>query len=135
MNTIIFTIPHDPPRVTAQQREVTVVNGRPRFYAPERLRFAQNTYLNDVWPYRPKTPLSGPVALWVTFNFSTKDKKKWNKAKVTRPDTDNMVKALKDVMTAAGFWNDDSQVYHEVISKYWSAEGSIRVVIREMNET
>lgn len=119
----------EPPRVTAQQKQVTYANGRPRFYAPERLREAQNAYLNAVWPYRPKEPITGPVVLFVTFCFSTKTKKKWNTAKITRPDTDNLIKAFKDVLTAAGYWNDDAQVFRESITKKWSERGSIEVLI------
>lgn len=129
---IEFVILHDPPRVTAQQRKVAIDReGRPHFYAPERLKAARNIYLNDVWKYRPEAPLEGPLKLTVSFNFSTDDKKKWGKPKTTRPDTDNMIKALKDVLTAAGFWKDDSQVCHETVSKYWYGDGRIYVSIEE----
>ena len=40
--------------------------------------------------------------------------------KSTRPDTDNLVKLLKDVMTKCGYWWDDSQVAYETISKVYS---------------
>lgn len=131
-NKTVFIIMHDPPRVTAQQRKVAIDReGRPHFYAPERLKAARNTYLNDVWPYRPKKPYEGPIKLTVSFSFSTDDKKKWGTPKTTRPDTDNMIKALKDVLTAAGFWKDDSQVYFETVNKIWAADGRIRVIIEE----
>lgn len=39
--------------------------------------------------------------------------------KQTRPDTDNLDKALKDVMTELGFWTDDALVAREHIAKIW----------------
>ena len=131
---IRFTIEHDPFKVTAQQKRVSTLNGAPRFYYPERLKEAYNVYLNDVWPYRPEEPIEGPVALIVTFWFYTKDKKKWNTAKITRPDTDNLIKGFKDVLTAAGFWKDDAQIFQETVVKNWSDRGHIDVMILSMDQ-
>ncbi len=37
-----------------------------------------------------------------------------------KPDTDNLQKLLKDVMTAVGFWQDDAQVASEIVEKFWA---------------
>ena len=42
--------------------------------------------------------------------------------RVTRPDTDNLQKLLKDTMTQVGFWKDDAQVCKETVTKRWSRE-------------
>ena len=39
---IEFFMPMIPPTVTAQEHEVTVVNGKPRYYDPPRLKAARN---------------------------------------------------------------------------------------------
>lgn len=52
------------------------------------------------------------VLLSVEFVYSlgSKSKRFAGKYKVTRPDTDNLLKNLLDAGTCAGLWDDDSQV-------------------------
>ena len=54
--------------------------------------------------------------------------------RVTKPDTDNLNKALKDCMTQLGFWADDAQVCEEHIGKYWSENPGIWVEITQLLE-
>ena len=54
--------------------------------------------------------------------------------RVTKPDTDNLNKALKDCMTELGFWADDAQVVEEQIGKYWSDTPGIFVEIRVLEQ-
>lgn len=54
--------------------------------------------------------------------------------RVTKPDTDNLNKALKDCMTELGFWADDAQVVEEQIGKYWSQVPGVFVEIRVMKQ-
>ena len=62
--------------------------------------------------------MEGPVALTVDWRFLTKTHPEgaW---RITRPDTDNLQKLLKDCMTASGFWRDDAQVCREEVTKRW----------------
>ena len=52
--------------------------------------------------------------------------------RTTPPDTDNLQKALKDVMTKLRFWGDDAQVASEIAEKFWAARPGIYVVAYEM---
>ena len=49
--------------------------------------------------------------------------------RVTRPDTDNLQKLLKDCMTQAGFWKDDAQVASELCEKFWAETPGIYIRI------
>ena len=40
--------------------------------------------------------------------------------RTTKPDTDNLEKALKDEMTRLHFWHDDAQVCSEIVEKFWA---------------
>jgi len=40
--------------------------------------------------------------------------------KTSKPDTDNLQKALKDCMTKVGFWKDDALVVHDTVSKIYN---------------
>ena len=47
-------------------------------------------------------------------------KRKDGEYRVTKPDTDNLQKLLKDCMTTVGFWKDDAVVCREIVEKFWA---------------
>ena len=49
-----------------------------------------------------------------------------------KPDTDNLVKLLKDCMTKVGFWKDDAQVTRDIVEKFWADIPGIYIRIKEM---
>lgn len=116
-----FFLEMEPPTVTAQMHKVTVRNGKPAFYDTVQLKQARAQFLAALKPEAPAEPLEGPVRLHVTWMFPTKTHRtgEW---RITRPDTDNLQKLLKDCMTAAGFWRDDAQVCVECVVKLWTRE-------------
>lgn len=112
----------DPPTITAQETKVAIVNGKPRFYKPESVRKAKDELKKYLKPFKPSEPMSGPIELKVTWLFPKGKKHKHMEWRVTKPDTDNLEKLLKDVMTDLGFWKDDAQVVREIVEKLWSDE-------------
>lgn len=121
-----------PPRVTHQEKKVAVVGGKPRFYEPPRLRAARELLALRMKPFRPREPFSGPLRLTVRWQFPKGRRRAgW---KVTRPDTDNLQKLLKDVMTDLGFWADDAQVASETVEKVWSGRPGIFVRVEELDK-
>lgn len=82
-------------------------------------------------------PAGVPLSLTVKWCFSSKEvmrkiksgKMKDGTPRVTKPDTDNLQKMLKDCMTRLGFWGDDAQVSEEHVGKYWTAQPGIYVRI------
>ena len=118
---IDFFLSIEPPTVTAQEHKVRVVHGKPMFYDTEKLKTARSTFESLLRKHRPPSPLEGPVALITDWHFATKSHKE-GAYRVTRPDTDNLQKLLKDCMTRCGFWRDDAQVVRESVEKRWSDE-------------
>ncbi|MDD2259442.1 MAG: RusA family crossover junction endodeoxyribonuclease [Bacilli bacterium] len=112
----------DPPTITAQQNKVTIINGRPIFYKPEKLMQARRTIIKHLKPFKPDKPMEGPISLNVIWRFPKGKKNKHFEWRVTKPDTDNLEKMLKDCMTEVGFWIDDAQVVLEHVEKVWSDE-------------
>ena len=110
-----------PPTCTAQERKVTVRNGRPVFYEGAKLKAARNLFVMALSQYKPAKPMDGPLSLSVEWHFQSRSHKEGS-YRVTRPDTDNLEKLLKDTMTQTGFWHDDSQVCKESVVKRWSRE-------------
>ena len=116
-----FTLDLIPPTVTAQEHKVRVVRGKPMFYDTQKLKTTRAEFERLLRCYKPDVPLEGPVALYVDWHFATKTHKEGT-YRVTRPDTDNLQKLLKDCMTRVGFWRDDAQVCREEVTKRWSRE-------------
>jgi Holliday junction resolvase RusA-like endonuclease len=82
--------------------------------------------------------LLGPVQLSVYCRFEMP--KSWSKKKRSglvgdlhdsKPDGDNVLKAIKDALTDCGVWNDDAQVALAFISKRWSETPQTEIWIRE----
>lgn len=134
---IEFFLPMIPPTITHQQKQVHVVHGKPVFYEPEELKAARSLFTDAVGRYAPEQPFDGPVQLitkWIwaeeyTGQMSFADVWRW---KTTKPDTDNMIKLLKDCMTRVGFWKDDSQVASEITEKFLADKPGIYVKVVEL---
>ena len=123
-----------PPTVTAQEHKVRVVHGRPMFYDTPRLKEARLTYEHALRLHRPNTPLEGPLALTVDWYFPSKTHTE-GQLRVTRPDTDNLEKLLKDCMTRVGFWSDDAQVCRETVTKRWTrTRPGIRIEVTPIDD-
>lgn len=124
-------IPGQPARVTHQSGTRYSRHGT---YKTKALKQWEQTLANAMEAMVPASPIQGPVKLAVSFRYKpsrTKDLMKW---KVTRPDTDNMVKTLKDVMSRLHFWNDDSQVCYELTAKGWGHDPGILILVEELGE-
>ena len=78
-------------------------------------------------PYAPDLPLNGPVELVVKWLFPSDGRHADGEWKTTKPDTDNLEKALKDEMTRLNFWRDDAQVSREICEKFWAEQPGIFV--------
>ena len=129
-----FTLNITPPTVTAQEHKIRVVNGRPLFYDTSRLKAARSMFHTELRQHAPKTPLEGPVFLTVEWRFATKAHPD-GAFRVTRPDTDNLQKLLKDCMTIVGFWRDDAQVCREEVIKRWSRTNpGLRIKVVSLND-
>ena len=125
-----FFLDMTPPTVTHQQKKVAIIDGRPRFYEPKRLKVARELLALKLRPYRPKEPYGFGIRLTVRWQFPRGRRRPGYK--ITRPDTDNLQKLLKDVMTQVGFWKDDALVAVEHVEKTWSDRPGIYVEIEEL---
>ena len=132
MRKITIWIPGQPARVTHQSG--TRYTTARRTYKTQALKDWEAELYRALKPYVPAEPFAGPISLDVTFHFRAKRKKDYGTWKITRPDTDNMVKTLKDVMTRMGFWGDDSQIAFEICKKLYVDEPGIRIIVNQLTE-
>jgi Holliday junction resolvase len=121
-----------PPTKTHQEKQVTVRNGKPVFYEPEELKQARVKLAAYLAKHIPETKYRGAVQLVTKWCFPISGKHKDGEYKTSKPDTDNLQKMLKDVMTSLGYWTDDALVVSEVIQKFWATIPGIYICIEEV---
>mgnify|MGYP003680936455 CR=1 FL=1 len=141
MSIICLHLDCVPPITTAQQkgeRIVTGKNGKPfiAHYEKKKVKAARQLFCGLLTPHIPPVPLSGPIICeceWV-FPWRASERKSLVREftripKDTKPDADNSNKLLLDCMTEMGFWNDDSQVFKPIPSKWWGDQKGIWIRI------
>lgn len=109
-----------PPTVTHQEKDVRVVAGKPVIYEPRELKAARQKLEAHLAKYTPEKPYAGAVRLVTKWCFPITGKHHNGQYKTTKPDTDNLQKLLKDVMTHLGYWRDDALVASEIVEKFWT---------------
>lgn len=122
------------PRTTHQQRGVQVRGGRPFFYTKQKVQDVKNFYAACCRIHKPPEPLDGALEVGINFYYPTKRPHKDGEPKTTRPDVDNMAKALVDVLTDLGFWHDDGQIAALHITKSYCNPSGVRVRIERITE-
>ena len=133
-----FKLKMVPPTATAQQKGERVVNGYVHHYKKKNVAAAEAVLRDALLPYVPAEPIENqPILLEVGWQFpypksAKKHKPGWYRCKITRPDTDNLNKMLKDVMTDMGFWKDDALICIERIKKGYSDEPGIEILIETL---
>ncbi len=127
----------DIPKLTHQNGIKTrVVNGHAQVYKTPALRNLEAKYISFLRPFAPLEPLDCPVAFDVEWIFRAPKGAK-GIYKTTKPDTDNLMKTLKDCMTRCGFWKDDALVVCERCVKLWAPESEphgIRIIVKDFTD-
>ena len=98
---------------TAQQKGEMVRGGRIHHYTKKKVATQMAIYENairEALDGREPPMFEDAVYLDITFYYQIKQQKRWGQWKTSKPDLDNSVKSLQDVMTRMGFWKDDSQI-------------------------
>lgn len=126
-----FFMAMDPPTVTHQEHKVTVVKGKPVFYDPPELKAAKQKLIGYLVKHKPRKRYECGVRLIVRWCFPRGGYQD-GEYRITKPDTDNLQKLLKDCMTLCGFWKDDALVASELCEKFWAEIPGIYIRIEEL---
>lgn len=133
MESLQFFLPMIPPTATAQEHKVTRKNGKlPVYYDPPELKQARAKLTAHLAKHKPEQPFQCGVRLVVKWCFPRGKKHKDGEYRITKPDTDNLNKLLKDCMTVLGFWKDDCLVASEIIEKFWAEIPGIFIRVEEL---
>lgn len=129
--TTEFFVAIIPPTVTHQEKKVSVIKGKPVFYEPPNLKDARLKLMSHLARFVPSKKYVGGVRLIVKWCFPRKSHRD-GEYKITKPDTDNLQKLLKDVMTKLGYWVDDNLVASEIVEKFWAEKPGIYIRIEDL---
>ena len=126
-----FFMAMEPPNVPAQEHKVTVVNGKQVFYDPPEIKAANEKLIGHLYKNRIMEPYRSGIRLFTKWCFP-RGRHRDGEYRITKPDTDNLQKLLKDCMTLVGFWEDDALVASEVTEKFWAEKPGIYIRIEEL---
>jgi len=137
---ISFTVYGEP--VAQGRARLTTVNGRAWAYDPQKSRDWKDYVKLAAAQYAPKVLIEGAIELEVTvyrpmpksISGSRKKAERAEKGElrpITKPDTDNYIKGVKDALKGV-IWKDDSQVTDEWTRKRYSARPRVEIRIVEV---
>ncbi len=129
--TTEFFMPMIPPTKTQQEHQVKIVKGKPIFYEQAELKAVRAKLMAHLGQHVPEEKYKCAVRLTTKWLFPN-GKHPPGTYKTTKPDTDNLIKMLKDVMTDLKYWTDDSLVASEITEKFWANVPGIYVKIEEL---
>ena len=95
------------------------------------MKAARAKLMDHLLKHQPEKPIKTGCRLVVKWCFQ-KGSHKDGEYRITKPDTDNLQKLLKDCMTACRFWKDDALVASEIVEKFWSQIPGIYVRVTEL---
>lgn len=129
-----FFIPMIIPTVTDQEHRVGInKNGKPYIYKDAKLKAARAKIKDSLAAFVPDEMIAGkPVRFMVKWLFPVKGQHTDGEYKISKPDTDNLMKMLKDVMTELHFWKDDALVASEISEKFYADKPGLFIVIQEL---
>ena len=108
--SLFMRLEPDIPKLTHQNGlKVCSVRGdsSPRVFKSPALIDLEDKYASLLKRFAPASPWDCPIHLTTIWHFRSATKTGW---KTTSPDTDNLVKTLKDCMEKVGFYRHDALV-------------------------
>lgn len=122
-----------PPKSTFQQRDRN-------FHKTPAARLAMAQWQAVLEQHVPEMPMKGPIALRIIVTWPhTAETRKRSRGggpvyKTTRPDGDNILKGIKDIMTRLGYWTDDAQVSIEAMTRCHGDISGAFVSVKEIED-
>ena len=118
-----------PPTATHQMKQINFKEKR--VYEPYAVKKARADLEGALSGFIPQEPFLGALRLTTKWCYPSGEHNAPS-YKTTKPDTDNMIKLLKDCMTKLGFWKDDAQVASEITEKFWATPTGIYIKVESL---
>lgn len=127
-----FFLPILPPTKTHQEKKAKCIKGKPHLYEPPELAAVRSKLTAYLARHVPEKKYTSAVRMITKWCFPITGKHQNGEYKTSKPDTDNLQKMLKDVMTDLKFWTDDALVVSEITEKFWASVPGIYICIEEV---
>lgn len=115
----VFGIPKAQPRVKARR-----IGNHAGVYTPQTADAWKAQIEMEAALLAGRPQLEGPIMLDTKFIFPRPKSRKHDVFVVTKPDIDNLEKAIFDALTARRIWRDDSQIVTQHSSKVYEETGT-----------
>lgn len=129
-------LPSPPPDVTHNDlvAYVTYANCKPvaKIRKSDRLKAEEDRLRPHMAKLAPDRPLSGPLRATWKLVWPTDGKHAQGEPKITRPDADNVIKTLSDLMESCRVITDDAHVVDLRVMKAYGDPAGIWVRVEEM---
>lgn len=119
--------PKSQPRPKAARRGSFV-----HIYTPATAKAWKGSVASAAGPFLSPSPIEGPLSLTLDFRFARPKSHLTSKGALTKsaprahtskPDADNLAKAVMDALTDAGLWKDDTQIVDLHVRKSYVESG------------
>ena len=126
--TIRFTVQGTPKPQPRPRAFVNKATGRARVYEEGTAEHWKSQVAEAARPHLPQEPIVGAIEMDVVFELPRPQRLMRKRdtflriPHIKKPDTDNLIKAVKDALTDIGMWRDDSQVYDERARKFYHSK-------------
>ena len=98
------------PKVTHQDKIISVKNGKPIIFDSYNLKEAKEIFKTGLISRIPSKMLKAPIGIELIWCFTLEKDKVDGDYYTKKPDVDNLAKAFIDQMTKLNFWKDDSHI-------------------------
>jgi Holliday junction resolvase RusA-like endonuclease len=138
MSPISFVVlgePKSQPRPKAMRRGNFV-----HIYTPATAKAWKGAVASAAAPFLSPVPIEGPLSLSLDFRFARPKSHYTSKGALTKgarlqhttkPDADNLAKAVMDALTDAGLWKDDTQIVQLSVTKSYADDQGVTVRLAE----
>jgi Holliday junction resolvase RusA-like endonuclease len=129
--------PKSQPRPKAMKRGSFI-----HIYTPATAKVWKGLVASAAKPFIASGPLLGALRLSLAFRFARPKthlkpdgtlRKGARHHHTTKPDADNLAKAVMDALTDAGLWNDDTQVVELNVTKTYAATEGVSVSVEQIH--
>lgn len=123
-------LPMIPPTATQQEKKINFKTKT--VYADPAAKDARAKLRAYLSKEIPEEPLTGPIHMTVIWGFPAKEKHQNGDWHISKPDLDNLQKALQDVMTELGYFTDDCRICQLQTSKIYTYHPGVSIMANEM---
>lgn len=139
IDPIDIFLPIVPPPTTSQMKRAARTKQGIRFFKSKEQQDSEHSWASVLLPHQPPTPLDGPlevsIALFYPYTKGDTQRVRDRDRKdhiphTSKPDLDNVVKALTDQLVRLKFIVDDSRIYDLRVRKFRAPMEDVGVSIR-----